>query len=440
MTSSTSPAPTDPEVREPAFRLSRRRLLALGAMVLPGVLAARLLPREGQEHVAALEVTGSTDVVADAAAYDATAHRWAFVIDTTTCIGCGRCVDACKLENHVPEEPTCNRTWVELHVIAEDGSVVVASPDGGIDGFPPDAPAVKAATATLGQSYFVPRMCMQCENPPCVSVCPVSATYRTDDGVILVDPEKCIGCGYCVVACPYGARYIVPSGGETPAGIAGVADKCTFCYHRITRGMLGVGIQDLSPDLAAEFHVPGAKGALVSQVGKDTPAARGGLRAGDVIVRYDGKDVADSNRLRNLVAATAPGTRVALGVIRNGRAESLHVTIGTMPAEAAPGPAEPSGEAADGLAALGIRVQPLTPDLAEQLDLQGEKGVLISGVEPGSPAAEANLQPGDLIVEVNRIPVAGVADLRQALDKAKDRLLLLINRQGASVFVMLRLK
>ncbi len=79
---------------------------------------------------------------------------------------------------------------------------------------------------------------MQCENPPCTWVCPVSATYRTADGVILVDEQRCIGCGYCVVACPYGARYIVPAGDTTPKGVAGVADKCTFCYHRITRGQL----------------------------------------------------------------------------------------------------------------------------------------------------------------------------------------------------------
>jgi tetrathionate reductase subunit B len=89
-------------------------------------------------------------------------------------------------------------------------------------------------------AYFVPRTCMQCENPPCTWVCPVSATYRTADGIVLVDEKRCIGCGYCVVACPYGARYMVPAGDTTPKGVAGIADKCTFCYHRITRGLLPV--------------------------------------------------------------------------------------------------------------------------------------------------------------------------------------------------------
>ena len=77
---------------------------------------------------------------------------------------------------------------------------------------------------------------MQCANSPCTGVCPVGATYKTPDGVILVDARRCIGCGYCVVACPYGARYLTPAGEHSPTGTGGVADKCTWCYHRISRG------------------------------------------------------------------------------------------------------------------------------------------------------------------------------------------------------------
>ena len=77
---------------------------------------------------------------------------------------------------------------------------------------------------------------MQCANSPCTGVCPVGATYKTEDGVILVDARRCIGCGYCVVACPYGARYLTPAGEHSPTGAGGVADKCTWCYHRISRG------------------------------------------------------------------------------------------------------------------------------------------------------------------------------------------------------------
>jgi Fe-S-cluster-containing dehydrogenase component len=171
------------------------------------------------------------------ARYDPTAHRWGFVVDTDSCIGCGLCVVACKAENHVPEDPEYSRTWVERHTTTADGVVHIDSPEGGINGYEPGVPPTTVAGSAVTDVRFVPRLCMQCEDSPCTGVCPVGATYRTPDGVILVDQDRCIGCGYCVVACPYGARYIVPAGGETPRGVAGVADKCTFCYHRITVGL-----------------------------------------------------------------------------------------------------------------------------------------------------------------------------------------------------------
>ena len=96
----------------------------------------------------------------------------------------------------------------------------------------------------MRQSFFVPRLCMQCDNAPCVSVCPVGATYKTPDGVVLVDQDRCIGCGYCVVACPYGARYLVPSGPDLPNGNAGVADKCTWCYQRLAKGQLPACVEE----------------------------------------------------------------------------------------------------------------------------------------------------------------------------------------------------
>jgi Fe-S-cluster-containing dehydrogenase component len=216
--------------------LSRRRVLQLGAAALPALCGARLLA--GALTGSGVESVRAADATAPADAYDPSAHDWAFVIDTTTCIGCGHCVEACKLENHVPEDGELNRTWVELHVLAEDGTVSVSSPEGGRHGFPTEETIPADAAATIRDAYFVPRTCMQCENPPCTWVCPVSATYRTEDGVVLVDENRCIGCGYCLVACPYGARYMVPAGETTPKGVVGIADKCTFCYHRITRGQL----------------------------------------------------------------------------------------------------------------------------------------------------------------------------------------------------------
>jgi tetrathionate reductase subunit B len=213
--------------------VSRRGLLKGGLLALPALAGSQVLSAWADAAGApAVEATET----ADPTAYDPSAHDWAFACDTTKCIGCGLCVEACKVENGVPVEPEYNRTWIERHLVAQDGTVYVDAPEGGIHGFPPESTAEGADEVTARKTYFVPRLCMQCDNPPCVSVCPVSATYKSEDGVVLVDAERCIGCGYCLVACPYGARYMVPAGGETPTGTAGVADKCTFCYHRITHG------------------------------------------------------------------------------------------------------------------------------------------------------------------------------------------------------------
>lgn len=145
-------------------------------------------------------------------------------IQVDRCIGCARCVQACKIENDVPREPVFVRTWVERYTIKADGEVTVSllgSEEGAYR---------ERASAEVLRSFFVPKLCNQCAKPPCVQVCPVEATFSTEDGVVLVDSERCMGCGYCIQACPYGARYMHP--------VTKTADKCTFCYHRIERGLL----------------------------------------------------------------------------------------------------------------------------------------------------------------------------------------------------------
>lgn len=224
--------PESPEHRGPP-RIPRRTVLKAGALAVP-CLAGSALTYSWLSGLADGAVTENGEPIVSR--YDATAHQWGFVVDTNSCIGCGLCVVACKDENDIPEEPEYTRTWVERHTTTADGVVHVDSPEGGINGFD-DAPMPPSiAGSPVTDVRFVPRLCMQCVESPCTTICPVGATYRTADGVILIDEERCIGCGYCVVACPYGARYIVPAGPETPRGVAGVADKCTFCYHRITTG------------------------------------------------------------------------------------------------------------------------------------------------------------------------------------------------------------
>jgi len=146
-------------------------------------------------------------------------------IDIDKCIGCAKCVEACKIENNVPEEPFFFRTWVEKYTIRKDGEVNVES-----IGTQTQGSLETEGDKGILRSFFVPKLCNQCQNPPCVQVCPVGATFSTEEGVVLVDENRCIGCRYCVQACPYGARYIHPE--------KLTADKCTFCYHRISKGLL----------------------------------------------------------------------------------------------------------------------------------------------------------------------------------------------------------
>jgi Fe-S-cluster-containing dehydrogenase component len=128
------------------------------------------------------------------------------------------------MENDVPEEPFYFRTWVEQYTILNNGEVKIESPNGGIDGFKQSVPDEE-----IFKTFFVPKMCNHCSKSPCTQVCPVGATFESPDGVALVDEKYCIGCGYCVQACPYGCRYFHPE--------KKVADKCTLCYHRLKNGL-----------------------------------------------------------------------------------------------------------------------------------------------------------------------------------------------------------
>ena len=207
----------------------------------------------------------------------------------------------------------------------------------------------------------------------------------------------------------------------------------------ITRGFLGVTIQDLNDTLAKKFQVSDTKGALVSQVNKDTPAGKAGLKAGDVIVRYDGKPIDDTRELRKLVANTKPDTKVGVMVMRDGKETTVDVAVGKMPAQQLAAATPKGGVQPGSLDQLGLRVEPLTSELAQQFGYDGQRGVLISGVEPGSPAGLADLQAGDLIMDANRQPVTSVDELKTALGKDKDMALLLIKRKDASLFITLKL-
>ena len=210
--------------------------------------------------------------------------------------------------------------------------------------------------------------------------------------------------------------------------------------EKIVRGQLGVMIQQMTPDLAKQFGLSEPKGVLVSQVNKDSAAEQAGIKDGDVIERFDGKEVTGVRELRDLVAATLPGTKVKIEILRDGKEKTLTAKIGAETAQTVA--AAPSEEGASLLSKLGLTVQTLTPDLAKQLGVQAEKGAVITEVTDGSLASLAGLQKGDVIVNADRQPITSAADLQQALAKAKDKeqVLLRVTRQGGSLYVVLQMK
>lgn len=221
-----------------ARRLFLQKLLAGGAAA--GVLMVYRKPL-----VAALGAAGETAQAAE--------HDYAFVVDVNRCIGCGQCVRACSIENEVPEGQY--RTWIERYVVTPEG-VHVDSPDGGMYGFD-EVDETLAGEAI--NTFFVPKLCNHCAQAPCIQVCPVGATYRSPEGFVLVDPEHCIGCSYCVQACPYGVRFINSE--------KRIADKCTWCYHRVSRGKLPacVTVCPTSARLFGDLNDPQSEVARVLQ-------------------------------------------------------------------------------------------------------------------------------------------------------------------------------
>jgi serine protease Do len=211
----------------------------------------------------------------------------------------------------------------------------------------------------------------------------------------------------------------------------------------VSRGVLGVMIQPVTPELAQQFGLGATKGVLISQVNKDSAAEKAGLVPGDVIVRYDDVPVVDAAHLRNVVAATKPGSQVNVTVFRGGKGEIVPVTIDKLPEEAPPAeetaPA-PRRDGIHGLAKLGFSVLALTPRIARQFRTPVARGLLVMEVRENSPASAAGLEAGDVIIEADRSPVGSIDDLRSVLTRRRDAesLLLLVKREDASRFVVVK--
>ncbi len=207
---------------------------------------------------------------------------------------------------------------------------------------------------------------------------------------------------------------------------------------KVVRGYLGIGLQDLNHDLATSFSLKDSKGALISDVKEGSPAEQAGLKQGDVIIEYQGTPVEDGVVLQRLVTRTAVGTKVPLKVIRDGRERELMVKVGDPPDEAKITKVE---KADTDYALSGLAVQDIDQDIARELGLNGQRGAVVTRVEPGSGAEKAGLIPGDLIREINRQPIKSVKDFEKVSSDVKKggTVLILINRQGNSLFLSARI-
>jgi len=209
-------------------------------------------------------------------------------------------------------------------------------------------------------------------------------------------------------------------------------------HGKVVRGYIGVDIQEVTPNLANAFKVPAEEGALVSDVVPDSPGAKAGLQRGDVITDLDGQPVAGPNELRLAVAAMAPGTTVHMKIIRGGEVRDLSLKLGEAPA--GKGGGSPLGRSAQNSPMRGVQVGELTPELRRQLGLGSEvRGVVVTARPDSSPAADAGLQSGDVIEQINRQPVNSVADYQRVIAQAGNQsLVLLVNRGGVTTFIVVQ--
>ncbi len=203
-------------------------------------------------------------------------------------------------------------------------------------------------------------------------------------------------------------------------------------HGSVTRGWLGVMIQKITPELANSFGLEQSEGALVGDVIPNSPAAKGGIERGDVIVKFNNKDVVEMEMLPKIVAGTSPGITVPVEVVREGAKKIISVTIEVLK--------DAEEQVASLGDPLGLQVQDITPELAQSLDLEDSEGVLVADVQAGEAGGEAGVRRGDVISEVNRKPIKNIADYKMVTSKIKKggTVLLLVKRSGSTIYIAVK--
>jgi serine protease Do len=204
---------------------------------------------------------------------------------------------------------------------------------------------------------------------------------------------------------------------------------------KIARGWLGVVIQKITPEIAKSFNLKEAEGALVSDVMENGPAEKAGIKRGDVITSFDGKQIKDNEVLPRLVAATEIGKRTKVGVVRDAKPVEIEIIIGELPDEELRASKKPEVEKD-----FGLVVQDITPEIAKHLNLKDRKGTIVTDVTPGSPAGDADIRSGDIIKEISRKPIQNTVDFKDAMRKAniKEGIVILIKRENTTFYTVIR--
>jgi serine protease Do len=238
-----------------------------------------------------------------------------------------------------------------------------------------------------------------------------------------------------------------PSGGNIgigfaiPINMAKQVMESLISKGRVVRGFIGITPQDINENLAKAFDLESTEGVLVGDVSPKSPADQAGIKRGDVILTINAEKVKDATQLRLMVAEMQPGTRVKIGLLRQGQPKDIMVALAERPQAAQEKGAEQEPPEEKGSSRLGLALQELTPDIASQLGYDNEKGALVADVTPGSPAEDAGLQRGDLIKEVNRQAVQSVKDFEKAIREFKtgDVVALLIRRGPTTLFAGIKI-
>ena len=258
-----------------------------------------------------------------------------------------------------------------------------------------------------------------------------------NSGGALVDMEgKLVGINTAILSRSGGYQGI---GFAIPTNMAVPIMESLKKYGRVTRGWLGVSIQDVDQELSQTMKLPTARGVLIADVQAGSPAAKAGIQRGDVVEKVQGRDVSTTGEFRNAIAAAGAGRKVDIELFRDGKLRTIPASLGEMAGDNAgsssPSSARPAERGLD-----GITLSDLSPEARRAFHVTDAsiKGVVVTELAPNSPAARAGLRPGDVLMEVNRKPVSNVREFQDAYGKARGNVLVLLHRRGTTVFVVVK--